>query len=307
MKPQDTSRPSRARTLAIYTASIASITAAVAAGSLLISGCVPCTDPNGCSSTLVPQIKVTLNAKAGKYTGAQTVTIAAPGAEAIYFSTDGTTPGEANCQVWDGNPIPINDSTVLRVFAKGDGVNYRSKALKGEYRLDTSPYANRSALTNWLALEKAALNAAYCTLDPSCVPPNPIDFLTVDQYLVASCPDGGSVTVDVLAYSMATFTYSGCAGAGVVADGYIDLIADFATGKINGAGNVVVSGAGYTASINDSTVRSYTLSGTEGARQGRYDVNCTGASCATQPVGYYYGASNMLWIDDPAVPNSCTP
>jgi len=307
MKTQDISRASRVRTFAIYTASIASIAAAVAATSLLISGCVPCTDPNGCSTTTKPMVAVTLTPGAGTYAGQQVVSISAPNAQKIFFSTDGATPTEATCSEWDGNPIPVNDWTQLRVLATGDTVNYRSRSIKAEYKITSSAYANRTALNNWLALEKDALNAVYCSLDPTCTPPNPIDFLTVDQHVISVCPDGGVVSVDVLAYSMASFTYTGCAGAGIVADGTINLIPDFSTGKITGSGNVAVSGSGYSATVADGTIRTYSVTGSESARAGRYDVSCSGASCASQSVGYNYGTKGTLWIDDPAVPNSCAP
>lgn len=312
MKPVRTLRASRVKTLAIYTAGAASVTAAVVASSLLMSGCAPCDNPDGCAPAVVPTIKVTLDAKAGTYSGQQTVDITAPGAQAIYFSTDGTTPGASNCTAWDGNPITINDSTTLRVFAQGDGTNYRSKAVKAVYKLTSSPYTNRTALNAWLQLEKDALAALYCANNGCTVPP--VTILQEEFHWTANCPDGGTVMFDNDPYMLAsTFTYNSCTGSGLTTDGVVTLTLDttkLPAISIIGSGNVTASGSGYTASISDNTLRKYSLSGTEGTRSGSYDVGCIGAGCATGDVNYYYGLSgtaNLLWIRDPAVPNSCTP
>jgi hypothetical protein len=308
MKPVRTLRSSRTRSYAIYAASAASITAAVVASSLLMGGCAPCDNPDGCTA-VVPQIKVTLNAKAGTYAGQQTVNITAPGAQAIYFSTDGTTPGASNCTAWDGNPIVINDSTVLRVFAKGDAVNYRSKSLKAEYKLTSSPYTNRTALNAWIQLEKDALTSLYCANNGCTVPT--ADFLLAEQHWTANCPGGGTVFFDNdPSMYQSVFTYDGCSGGGITADGTITLTLDTAklpAINITGSGDVVVAGSGYTASVIDNTLRKYSLSGVEGDRAGGYDVGCVGAGCATGDVTYYYGLKNFLWINDPAVANSCAP
>lgn len=308
MKPVRTSRMPRARTLAIYTASAASITAAVMASSVLMSGCAPCDNPNGCT-TVVPQIKITLNAKAGTYAGQQTVNITAPGAQGIYYSTNGVTPGDDNCTAWDGNPIVINDSTVLRVFAKGDNTNYRSKSVKAEYKLTSSSYTNRTALNAWIQLEKDALTSLYCA-NNGCTVPTP-DFLLTEQHWTANCPGGGTVFFDNdPSYYQSVFTYDGCTSNGVTADGTITLTLDaekLPAISIIGSGDVVTTGAGYTASIVDNTLRKYTLAGNEGDRAGGFDVGCIGAGCATGDVTYYYGLKNFLWINDPAVANSCTP
>jgi len=308
MKSINTARLPRIRSIAIYAASAASITAAVVASSLLMSGCAPCDNPDGCTAT-VPQIKVTLNAKAGTYSGQQTVNITAPGADAIYFSTNGTTPGASNCTAWDGNPIVISDSTVLRVFAKGDATHYRSKSVKAEYKLTSSPLTNRTALNAWIQLEKDALAALYCA-NHGCTTPT-ADFLLTEQHWTANCPGGGIVLFDNDPSSYASvFTYSGCNGNGVTADGVVTLTLDTAklpAININGSNGVTLTGSGYSASITDHTARKYSLSGTESARAGGYDVGCVGTGCAAEDVSYYYGTSNYLWINDPAVPNSCTP
>jgi hypothetical protein len=309
MKSAKPARLPRVKTFAIYAAGATSITAAVIASSLLMSGCAPCDNPAGCGPTTAPQIKVTLNAKAGTYVGQQTVNITAPGAEAIYFSTDGTTPGASNCTAWDGNPIVINDSTTLRVFAKGDTTNYRSKSVKAEYKLTGSPYTNRTALNAWLLLEKDALTSLYCANNGCTVPP--VDFLLTEQHWTANCSQGGSVLFDNDPGSLTTtFTYAHCASNGVSADGVVTLTLDstkLPAVSIIGSDGVTVSGTGYSAYIADNTLRKYTLSGSEGARAGGYDVGCVGAGCAAEDVSYYYGTSNYLWINDPAVPNSCTP
>jgi len=308
MKPVKNSRLPRAQTVAIYAASAISITAAFVASSLLMSGCVPCEDPNGCS-TQAPQIKITLSPKAGTYAGQQSVSISAPGAEAIYFSTDGTTPSPSNCTVWDGNPIAINDSTVLRVYAKGDTTHYRTKTISANYKLTSSPYTNRSALNAWLLLEKDALTSLYCANNGCAVPS--IDFLTTEQHWTANCANGGTVAFDndpsVLA---SVFTYANCSSNGVTADGAVTLTLDASklpSVIILGSNGVTLSGAGYSANIADHTTRKFSLTGSESARTGTYGVGCEGAGCAAEEVTYYYGSSNSLWIDDPAVPNSCTP
>jgi hypothetical protein len=309
MKPVETARLPRISTLAFHVACAAAIAAGVTALSTVISGCAPCDKPEGCSAAPKPQVTVTLTPRAGTYDGQQLVSIVAPNASAIYFSTNGTTPGTSNCSVWDGNPIAINDSTVLRVYAYADGTSYRSRSVKAEYKLTSSPYTNRTALNNWVALEKSALTALYCA-NNNCVVPTP-DFLLTEQHWSASCPDGGSVSFDNDPSNyQSVFTYNGCSGHGITADGAVTLTLDVArlpAVSIIGSDGVIVSGAGYTANIADNTLRKYTLLGTEGDRAGGYTVNCAGAGCATGEVRYYYGTKNALWIDDPAVPNSCTP
>lgn len=309
MNSAKTSRLPRTKTIAIYGASATSIVAAIAASSLLMSGCVPCTDPNGCSSGPKPFVAVTLSPGAGTYAGQQMVSIAAPNAVGIYFSTDGTTPNALSCAEWDGNPIPINDSTVLRVFAEGDVTNYRSRAVVAEYKLTAAPYTNRTALNGWIQLEKDALAALYCANNACTVPPATI--LQNEFHWTADCPQGGSVMFDNEPATLTTtFTYVGCAANGVAADGAVMLTLDatkLPAISITGSEGVTLNGSGYTASIADQTVRKYSLSGTEGDRAGSYDVNCVGAGCAAGEVNYYYGKKNALWIKDPAVPNSCTP
>jgi len=308
MKYPAISRLPRAQRFALYTASAASNTAAVIASSMLMSGCVPCDDPNGCAPTTLPQVVITLSPKAGAYASQQTVNITAPGAEAIYVSTNGTTPGATNCAVWDGNPIVVRDSTQLNVFAKPDSA-HRSKSLKAQYKLTSSSYTNRTALNAWLLLEKDALTSLYCANNGCTVPT--VDFLLTEQHWTANCAGGGTIQFDNDPSAFASvFTYASCSSNGVTANGAITLTLDAAklpAISITGSQGVIVSGTGYTANIADSTLRKYALSGKESARTGSYAVGCAGAGCATGDVTYFYGTSNSLWINDPAVANSCTP
>jgi hypothetical protein len=303
---------SRVRSFVLYTAGAASVTATatiatIAASSLLMGGCVPCSNPNGCTPTATPQVVITLSPKAGTYAGEQTVNITAPGADAIYVSTNGATPSAANCTVWDGNPIVIRDSTMLNVFAKPDSA-HSSKSLKAQYKLTSSSYTNRTALDAWLLLEKDALTSLYCANNGCTVPT--IDFLLTEQHWTANCAGGGTVQFDNDPSAFASvFTYASCSSNGVTANGAVTLTLDAAklpAVNITGSQGVILTGSGYGANITDRTLRKYALNGKEGARGGSYAVGCEGAGCATGDVTYFYGTSNSLWINDPAVPNSCT-
>jgi hypothetical protein len=300
---------------------------------VFVNGCTPprsCENPDGCAPTVIPRVEIKINVEAGTYGQPQTLSITSKDTNEIYYTVDGTVPDPATCDVYiEGTPIYINDSTILRIHAVGDQTNTLDNKLDKFYKMayeHTAPgTGNGQMLTGWLKLEQLMTWVLFYK-DPNdttnhptrCDKPNSVEALGIPQSCYASCPDGGTVSLNYYPYTT-TMEFVNCGGYGLVANGL--TIAELDVNEANTTGKVkiyetnplpiTISGALHNGTIYDNTIRGLDLiQGREPTvggvplRQGDYTVSCSDANCLTGQVRYWHTAGS-IFIDDPNESDSC--
>ncbi|HTB81860.1 MAG TPA: choice-of-anchor tandem repeat GloVer-containing protein [Opitutaceae bacterium] len=106
---------------------------------------------------LPPAAAPVFSPAAGTYTNAQKVTIKSPlGGASIRYTTDGSTPTEANGTLYSG-PVNLGRTTMLKAIASKSGFA-DSPVTSGLYLINSSPAASLNVLYDFAASNNAGIN-----------------------------------------------------------------------------------------------------------------------------------------------------
>lgn len=275
-----------------------------------ISACkpAPCENPDGCNNPR-PALPINYSLTGGNYGGPISVTLSAPDASALYYSTDGSVPSASNCQAYNGETIIINDNTRLRVFAKAPANSpYKSTLDESSYLIENPQYINGLFVGQWLEYEQKLLSEFYCAHN-QCEQPKIIALEDPIDWFI-NCSGGGTAhytnTPDQF---RSNFVINQCSIDGLVISGNMQLNLiriGLPDTEVASTGELTFNSEGREVGISEVLRRFYRTSGDESSRTGRFDVHCTGADCSPGFETYIYsGAGSQPWYLNRTTPDSC--